>query len=102
MRSVLYSIALLIAGCGGSKQIAVPVQEPPPLADRAQEPAAAVVPARPPKLVDATPEKAKGDPREAEFGKLAAGYYDAFLNTSAVFTADRKQVVFVSNRDGLP
>jgi dipeptidyl aminopeptidase/acylaminoacyl peptidase len=102
MRSVLYSIALLIAGCGGSKQNAVPVQEPPPLADRAQEPEAAVVPARPPKLVDAAPEKAKGDPREAEFGKLAAGYYDAFLNTSALFTADRKQVVFVSNRDGLP
>jgi dipeptidyl aminopeptidase/acylaminoacyl peptidase len=103
MRSALYSLVVVAFGCGGSKQNAVPVQEPAPLAEPAQtaEPAQPV-PARPPKLVDATPEKAKGDPREAEFAKLASGYFDAFVNTGAVLTPDKKRVVFVSNRDGLP
>jgi prolyl oligopeptidase PreP (S9A serine peptidase family) len=102
MRSALYWIVLVAVGCSGSpKQNALPVQEPAPLAERAQ-PDVPVPPAQPPKLVDATPEKAKGDPREAEFAKLIAGYFDAFINVSPQVTADRKKVVFVSNRDGLP
>lgn len=61
------------------------------------------MPADPPaKVVDATPDKAKGDVREAEFGKLAAGYVDAFSNGAPHLTPDRKRVVFGSNRDGLP
>jgi dipeptidyl aminopeptidase/acylaminoacyl peptidase len=104
MRSALYWIVLVAVGCSGSpKQNSVPVQEPTPLAEPTQTPEPVQpVPARPPKLVDATPEKAKGDPREAEFAKLAAGYFDAFINTGAQLTRDRKRVVFVSNRDGLP
>ncbi|HEY5950926.1 MAG TPA: hypothetical protein VIV40_35780, partial [Kofleriaceae bacterium] len=103
MRTTLYWTALVVAGCSGSpKQQPLPVQEPAPLADRAPAPAPPPV-ARPPgKTADATPDKAKGDAREAEFAKLSAGYFDAFNNGNAIFTPDRKRIVLQSNRDGLP
>ena len=40
--------------------------------------------------------------RIAELSKRARPLVDAFLNTEARFTRDGKQVVVVSNRDGLP
>jgi len=40
--------------------------------------------------------------RVSELAKKAAPMVDAFLNTEALFTRDGKQVVMVSNRDGLP
>jgi dipeptidyl aminopeptidase/acylaminoacyl peptidase len=38
----------------------------------------------------------------AELTKMAAPLVDAFLNSNALLTRDGKQVVLVSNRDGLP
>ena len=91
---------------------------PPPAADRSappgrsQEaalpaPAAAAPPAaaaeeraRAPVLPDAT--SSAGAPRVAELSKKASSLVDAFLNTEALLTRDGKQVVLVSNRDGLP
>ncbi len=104
MRRALYGFVLVAAACSGSpKQNAVPVDPPAPLGDQAAVPAASEQQATPPaKTVDATPDKATGDAREAEFAKLAAGYVDAFTNAGMTFTADRKKVVFVSTRDGLP
>src|SRR5262249_45528206 len=40
--------------------------------------------------------------RVAELAKKAAPMVDAFLNSSALFTRDGKQLLLVSNRDGLP
>lgn len=40
--------------------------------------------------------------RIAELSRKARPLVDAFLNTEALFTRDGKQVVMVSNRDGLP
>ena len=40
--------------------------------------------------------------RVAELSKKAGSLVDAFLNTEALLTRDGKQVVLVSNRDGLP
>jgi dipeptidyl aminopeptidase/acylaminoacyl peptidase len=40
--------------------------------------------------------------RVAELAKKAAPLVDAFANSEAVFTRDAKQVLIVSNRDGLP
>jgi dipeptidyl aminopeptidase/acylaminoacyl peptidase len=102
MRSALYSIVMVVIGCGGSpKQNAVPVEEPPTLI-KADPVPAVTPPTAPAKTVDPTPDKAKGDAREAELGKLAAGYVDAFNNGDALFTPDRKRIVLQSNRDGLP
>jgi dipeptidyl aminopeptidase/acylaminoacyl peptidase len=41
-------------------------------------------------------------PRVAELSRKASALVDAFLNTEGLFSRDGKQVVFVSNRDGLP
>ncbi len=40
--------------------------------------------------------------RAAELAKKAAQLVDAFVNSNALFTRDAKQLVIVSNRDGLP
>src|SRR5688572_18910007 len=40
--------------------------------------------------------------RDTELAARAAGFVDAFTNSAAAFTRDGKQVVFLSNRDGLP
>jgi len=40
--------------------------------------------------------------RVAELTRKAAPLVDAFLNSNAIYTRDVKQVVLVSNRDGLP
>jgi dipeptidyl aminopeptidase/acylaminoacyl peptidase len=104
MRSALYSFVLVVVGCSGSpKQQPLPVNQPPPLAEAAQPPVEAAADAQQTKTVaDATPDKAKGDAREAEFAKLASSYVDVFSNSGAFFTPDRKRIVFGSNRDGLP
>ncbi len=101
MRS--YSILLVaVVGCSGSPKNIVPADEPAGLAKPPSSTPAATSTEPPAGAVGATPDKPKGDAREAEFGKLAAGYIDAFNNNGAIFTPDRKRVVFTSNRDGLP
>jgi len=103
MRSAIYSIVVVV-GCSSSPKNTVPVSPAPALAEPAPVATqATTTTAGPPApAVDATPDTAKGDAREAEFGKLAAGYVDAFNNGDAMFTPDRKRVVIQSNRDGLP
>jgi dipeptidyl aminopeptidase/acylaminoacyl peptidase len=61
-------------------------------------------PAPPPVEVNATPDVPSGAAakRDAELVQKATGYIDAFVNSEPVPTRDGKQVVFVSNRDGLP
>jgi dipeptidyl aminopeptidase/acylaminoacyl peptidase len=40
--------------------------------------------------------------RDAELGKKALTFIDAFFNGGGSFSPDGKQVIFISNRDGLP
>jgi len=93
---------------------------PPPAADRSSPPqrsqeAALPAPAAPaPAPPAAAAEKRAPAPvqpdatssadaaRVAELSKKASSLVDAFLNTEALLTRDGKQVVLVSNRDGLP
>jgi dipeptidyl aminopeptidase/acylaminoacyl peptidase len=94
MRNVFFLVALTAIGCSTA-----PRERPAP----EQRAAGAASDAQPSNAsVDARPDRAHGDPREVEFGKLAAGYADVFSNSGAVFTPDRTHVVFGSNRDGLP
>ena len=101
MRSVLSPFVLVVVACSGSPKQPLPVEPPPGTAPGSQAPPSAPAPA-PTRTADATPDQPKRDAREAELAKLAAGYVDAFSNSSPVLTPDRKRVVFVSNRDGLP
>jgi dipeptidyl aminopeptidase/acylaminoacyl peptidase len=96
MRSALHSLVLVVVGCSGSPERQDLPGEPPP---GLEKPSTAQPPA---KVADAKPDQAKGDAREAEFAKLATGYVEAFGNSHAIFTPDRKRIVLQSNRDGLP
>jgi dipeptidyl aminopeptidase/acylaminoacyl peptidase len=105
MRSALYSFVLVVVGCSGSPQQQELPGEPPPGLEKPSTASTlpATTTAQPPaKVVDAKPDEAKGDAREAEFTKLATGYVEAFGNSLAIFTPDRKHIVLQSNRDGLP
>jgi dipeptidyl aminopeptidase/acylaminoacyl peptidase len=53
---------------------------------------------------DAKPDVPAGaaSKRDTELAARAAGFVDAFTNVAAAFTRDGTQVVFLSNRDGLP
>lgn len=105
MRSVLHSFVLVAVACSGSPEPQDPPAKSPP---KLEKPSTAITPPAttttppPAELADATPDRAKGDAREAEFAKLASGYVEAFVNNSAIFTPDRARIVFQSNRDGLP
>jgi dipeptidyl aminopeptidase/acylaminoacyl peptidase len=67
------------------------------------EPQSAAAPGREPVAVVA-PDKPSGATaaRVAELSRKATPLVDAFLNSEGLFSRDGKQVVFVSNRDGLP
>jgi len=101
------SIAALVAGalaCGGSSK-APPVATPsPPPPAAAALPEAAPPPRAAPVTADATPDKPAGADaaRDAELARAAAGLFDVVSNSQPRFTRDGKQLVFVSDRDGLP
>lgn len=61
-------------------------------------------PIPPPAGAKENPDTPSGDvaKRDAELAQKAAGFVDAFTNVGPALTRDGKQVVFVSNRDGLP
>ncbi|MBF5043809.1 S9 family peptidase [Aggregicoccus sp. 17bor-14] len=109
MRTPLW-LAVLLAGsaCSGTRASAPPpdtqAQRAPPAA--APAPAAAAPPAPAPA---AAPAQAAPDPagkqspeREAALAQAVAPFFDAFVNQEAAFSRDGRQVLFVSNRDGLP
>jgi dipeptidyl aminopeptidase/acylaminoacyl peptidase len=59
-------------------------------------------PAAPPAKVSPDVPGGADAARDAELGKQALTFIDAFFNTAGNFTPDGKDVIFVSNRDGLP
>ncbi len=61
---------------------------------------AAVAPALAAQTV--APDPPSVSPREAELARRAAAIVDAFTDSNAAFTRDGRNVVFSSNRDGLP
>src|SRR5438270_6752729 len=83
---------------------AVPATTPPGAAGpgSAEQPAAAPPAGVAPALVAPDPVTGTAAARVAELSAKAQALVDAFLNSEALLTRDGKQVVFVSNRDGLP
>jgi dipeptidyl aminopeptidase/acylaminoacyl peptidase len=75
---------------------------PSPAAAPAPAPAVAAAETRAPAPVPPDATSSADAPRVAELSKKAASLVDAFLNTEALLTRDGKQVVLVSNREGLP
>ena len=73
-----------------------------PLVASPQSAAAPPAPAAPPALVAPDVPTGEDAARDAELGKLAAAYVDAFTNSGGRFTRDGKGIVFVSSRTGLP
>src|SRR6186713_895458 len=94
MRTFPYPIALasLLAASASTPQ---PPPEPAPSAS---------APSGSGLVAKQVPDVASGEDaaRIAELSRQAAPLVDAFLNLDAVLTRDGKQVIFVSNRDGLP
>ncbi len=97
--------ALLIAGffiaCSGSPK-STPVAAVAAVSDA---PAIPTPPASPPAAgAPLDPDRPSGAAakRDAELAALVSGYVDATLDSAQAFTRDGKQVVLVSNRDGLP
>src|SRR5262245_36323071 len=87
---------LLLAAC--SSPAKTPVRASPPATTTAAAPTPAPAPVKP--EVTAAPDAA-GDGLD-ELSARAASFIDAFSNAQPILTRDRKQVVFVSTRDGLP
>jgi len=112
-RFPIVALALLFA-CAtapqGSERAAAPREaQAPPAApaptDTAEAPPAKAAPAADkPAAALVLPDAPSGPAaaRIAELSRKARPLVDAFLNTEALFTRDGKQVVIVSNRDGLP
>src|SRR5262245_25202979 len=71
-----------------------------PLAVLIVSPCAAALATAP--AVAPDPSATEAAARETELARQAAAFMEAFANTSPVLTPDGRQVVFVSNRDGLP
>ncbi|HKC60875.1 MAG TPA: S9 family peptidase [Myxococcales bacterium] len=96
--------ALLLAfACATAPQPAERSTAPAVAAPSAPTPAAAA-PAGKSVAEAVLPDTPSGPDAErvAELSKKAASLVEAFVNTEALFTRDAKQVVMVSNRDGLP
>ncbi len=91
-------VAITIAACGSNDREPAVAPTTSPVATPVPE--AAVVE---PELT-ADPDTPVGDAakREAELAVRLAPFVDAFTNTEPSFTADGTQLMFVSNRDGVP
>ncbi|MBL0212874.1 MAG: S9 family peptidase [Myxococcales bacterium] len=93
-------VVISIAACGSN--------DPEPAASPVTGPVATPVPNAAPAVVEpdvnADPDTPVGDAvkREAELAVKLAPFVDAFTNTEPSFTADGKQLMFVSSRDGVP
>ena len=95
-------MAGVLIGCSGSpKSTPVPPNSPAPLVT--------VAPTIPPTLPAADgsrvdPDRPSGAAatRDAELAAMVTGYVDATREAAQAFTRDGKQVVLLSNRDGLP
>src|SRR5690349_15266264 len=96
-------LVLFLAACGSSSQTAPAPATSPPVAAPAPAPAAAPSKSAQ-REANSEPDVPTGAAaaRDAELAKVAAGFLDAFVNTSPVLSRDGKKVVFDSNRDGLP
>lgn len=88
------ALVLTLAACSGP---AKPTPAPP--GGTPIDPVGAPGKPSQPGLPNATPDKATID---GELAAKAAGFVDAFSNTEPAFSRDGKQIVFISNRDGLP
>src|SRR6187551_175470 len=94
-------VVITVAACGSNKP-------EPTVAPRTRPVVATPVPNAVPAFVEpevnADPDTPGGDAakREAELAVRLAPFVDAFTNTEPSFTADGKQLLFVSNRDGVP
>jgi len=117
MRTLPFALVTLLAACAGSPQ----APASPPVSQETEGPRAQpspveptspssgpTLPATPPTAQAATGEVAPDKPsgpdaaRIAELSRKAEPLVDAFINTDPRLTPDGKQLVFVSNRDGLP
>jgi tricorn protease-like protein len=82
-----------------------PTSEPaPPSTPTAtiSQPAPAPSPAPAPVAVEPDVPAGADAARDAELKKQAEGIVSAFVNFAPAFTPDKKKVVFLSDRDGLP
>jgi dipeptidyl aminopeptidase/acylaminoacyl peptidase len=108
-------VALVFGACATSERGASPERTQPAAAavpatrapgaaspGPAEQPAVAPPSSVAPGLVPPDPVTGTAAARVAELSAKAQALVDAFLNSEALLTRDGKQVVFVSNRDGLP
>jgi dipeptidyl aminopeptidase/acylaminoacyl peptidase len=117
MRTLPFALVTLLAACAGSPK----APASPPVSEETEGPRAQpspveptspstgpALPATPPAAQAASGEVAPDAPsgqdaaRIADLARKAEPLVDAFINTDPRFTPDGKQLVFVSNRDGLP
>ena len=103
MRPDPLALVLVLSASCAAPESAAPTTAPPPRTSSAAAKAPPPATARPSRALAApdVPDAAAAA-REAELAKTATAVLEAFSNSEPVLTRDGEQVVFVSNRDGLP
>src|SRR5262245_24559776 len=105
MRTYLASLVLVLASaCAASRSAAPSAHSPTPARAIETPSATATPPPAPSAYVNAAPDVPSGAAaaRDAELAKIASAVLETFSNNEPVLTRDGEQLVFVSNRDGLP
>lgn len=103
MRTDPLAFVLILSAACAAPESAAPTAVPPARTSTAAAKAPLAATAKPSRAPAAPDEpEAAAAAREAELARTATAVLEAFSNGEPVLTRDGEQVVFVSNRDGLP